>query len=236
MVEARTVEVEVEGAMSGRRRPGGARKMKAFSRVENLTSSNAFDRALRRRDQLVLVEFVSNYSPSSKSMAPYMQTLSKTAEFKRIRFCRVDIEAVPAVAERCNVKALPTYQLYKNGEKLEEMSGALPSKLVTMLKEHNVRDERGGVLKLVGVVLGVVGALAGVLILKHRVEQHEIREEARRTNEETTRLAKEQAEREERQRRRGGKTTTAIAKQEEEEEEEFEEFVSDDVEWEDDDE
>ena len=69
-------------------------------------------------------------------MAPYMQTLARTAEFKRIRFVRVDIEAVPAVAEKCNVKALPTYQLYKNGEKLEEMSGALPSKLVAMLKEH----------------------------------------------------------------------------------------------------
>jgi hypothetical protein len=45
--------------MSTRRRAGGARKMKAFSRVETLATATAFDRALRRKDQLVLVEFVS---------------------------------------------------------------------------------------------------------------------------------------------------------------------------------
>ena len=45
--------------MSMRRRPGGARKMKAFSRVETIATAAAFDRAMKKRDQLVLVEFVS---------------------------------------------------------------------------------------------------------------------------------------------------------------------------------
>ena len=47
------------GTMSMRRRPGGARKMKAFSRVETIATAAAFDRAMKKRDQLVLVEFVS---------------------------------------------------------------------------------------------------------------------------------------------------------------------------------
>lgn len=45
--------------MSVRRRAGGARKMKAFSRVENLTSVAAFDKAMKKKDQLLLIEFVS---------------------------------------------------------------------------------------------------------------------------------------------------------------------------------
>ena len=45
--------------MSMRRRPGGARKMKAFSRVETIATAAAFDRAMKKRDQLALVEFVS---------------------------------------------------------------------------------------------------------------------------------------------------------------------------------
>ena len=45
--------------MSMRRRPGGARKMKAFSRVETIATAAAFDRAVKKRDQLLLVEFVS---------------------------------------------------------------------------------------------------------------------------------------------------------------------------------
>ena len=263
--------------------------MKAFSRVETLATAAAFDRALRRKDQLVLVEFVSvrratrgttrgtttttrdaprgrdarattrgredartrgltktggldstrafdeqNYSPSSKSMAPYMQTLARTAEFKRIRFVRVDIEAVPAVAEKCNVKALPTYQLYKNGEKLEEMSGALPSKLVAMLKEHNVKDAAGGLKKALGLIFAIVGGIVGVIKLKHEVEAREARvieEEAARVLAEETRKQKAIEERRRRvaQAERGLPATPAP-----EEEDDEEEWEDDDDEWEDD--
>jgi len=45
--------------MSARRRPRGARKMKAFSRIETMTNEGQFDRALKRKDQLILVEFLS---------------------------------------------------------------------------------------------------------------------------------------------------------------------------------
>lgn len=218
--------------MSGRRRPGGARKMKSFSRVETLSSASAFEKALRRRDQLVLVEFVSNYSPSSKSMAPYMQTLSRSAEFKRVRFVRVDIEVVPAVAERCNVKALPTYQLYRNGEKLEEMSGALPSKLVAMLKEHNVRESSGGVLKVVGVVLAIVGAMVGVFKIKNDIERQEREVAEKKRAEEAARLARENAENDQRRRRRERGSSSVARDVEEEEEDEFEaedeDFVEED--------
>jgi hypothetical protein len=33
--------------------------MKAFSRIETMTNEGQFDRALKRKDQLILVEFVS---------------------------------------------------------------------------------------------------------------------------------------------------------------------------------
>ena len=168
-------------------------------------------------------------------MAPYMQTLARTAEFKRIRFLRVDIEAVPAVAEKCNVKALPTYQLYKNGEKLEEMSGALPSKLVAMLKEHNVKDASGGVKKALGFIFAIVGGIVGVIKLKHEVEAREARaieEEAARELAERTRKEKEIEER----RRRRERGLPAVPAPEEVEEEEDDEEYEDDDEWEDEDE
>lgn len=52
-------EDERRRKMSVRRRAGGARKMKAFSRVENMTSVAAFDKAMKKKDQLLLIEFVS---------------------------------------------------------------------------------------------------------------------------------------------------------------------------------
>jgi len=57
--DARRGEDERGRKMSVRRRAGGARKMKAFSRVENMTSVAAFDKAMKKKDQLLLIEFVS---------------------------------------------------------------------------------------------------------------------------------------------------------------------------------
>lgn len=140
------------------------------------------------------------WSTSSKSMQPYMNTLAKSPEYKKIHFVRVDMEALPAVAQRCNVKALPTYQLYRSGEKLEEMSGAMPAKLVAMLKTHHVKDKKGGPGKLIGLVGAIVVGIFGLLKLKDTIEEWEAEEEERaailEAEEEARRVAEEEASRE----------------------------------------
>lgn len=153
-------------------------------------------------------------------MAPYMQQLSRLGEFKRIRFLRVDIEAVPAVAEKCNVKALPTYQIYKNGEKLEEMSGALPSKLVAMMKEHNFKPKKGGLKKVVGVVLGITFGVVGLFKLKAGVEAAEKAAEERKELEK--RAAEERVRRERDALRQQRARARGITIPQEEEEQQFE--------------
>jgi len=157
-------------------------------------------------------------------MAPYMQTLARTPEFKRIRFLRVDIEAVPDVAEKCNVKALPTYQLYKNGEKLEEMSGALPSKLVAMLKEHNVKPSGGGIFKVLGAVLGIGLTVFGLIKVKADIEAKEKLEIQKKKLLETAELERVRRESEERRKRRAAASRQSLEEEEEEEEEDDEEY------------
>ena len=131
-------------------------------------------------------------------MQPYMAQLAKQAEYKKIHFIKVDMEALPAIAQRCNVKALPTYQLYRNGEKLEEMSGAMPAKLVAMLKTHNVKDAKGSFPgKLIGLVGAIVVSIFGLLKLKDSIEEWEAEEEERaailEAEEEARQIAAEEA-------------------------------------------
>jgi thioredoxin-like negative regulator of GroEL len=107
------------------------------------------------------------------------------------------MEALRSVAEKANVKALPTYQLYRNGEKLEEMSGAMPAKLVAMLKTHHVKDKKSGPGKLIGLVAGLLLGIFGLLKLKDQIEEWEAEEEERaaiaEAEEEARRLAEEEA-------------------------------------------
>ena len=73
---------------------------------------------------------------------------------------KVDVDLVPDVAVACGVKAIPTYQIWKSGEKIDEMSGALPQRLVTMLKTHNVQEKSKFVyLRLAATVAAAIGGV-----------------------------------------------------------------------------
>ena len=167
--------------MAVRRRAGSARKMMAFSRIVTCHTEEEYAKVFRKAGEkdLVLVEFVAGWSTSSKNMAPYLNTLARSPEYKKVHFVRVDMEALRSVAEKANVKALPTYQLYRNGEKLEEMSGAMPAKLVAMLKTHHVKDKKSGPGKLIGLVAGLLLGIFGLLKLKDQIEEWEAEEEER---------------------------------------------------------
>ena len=193
--------------MAVRRRAGSARKMMAFSRIVTCHTEEEYAKVFRKAGEkdLVLVEFVAGWSTSSKNMAPYLNTLARSPEYKKVHFVRVDMEALRSVAEKANVKALPTYQLYRNGEKLEEMSGAMPAKLVAMLKTHHVKDKKAGTGKLIGLVAGLLLGIFGLLKLKDQIEEWEAEEEERaaiaEAEEEARRLAEEEAKERARQAR-----------------------------------
>ena len=187
--------------MAVRRRAGSARKMMAFSRIVNCHTVEEYAKVFKKAGDngLVLVEFVAGWSSSSKSMQPYMTTLAKSAEYKKIHFVRIDMEALPEIAQKCNVKALPTYQLWRGDEKLEEMTGALPAKLVAMLKTHHIKEKKGGVGNLVAFVGTLVLGVFGLLKIKDRIEEWEAEEEERaairEAEEEARMLAEEEANR-----------------------------------------
>jgi thioredoxin-like negative regulator of GroEL len=87
---------------------------------------------------------------------------------------KVDVDLVPDVAIACGVKAIPTYQIWKSGEKIDEMSGALPQRLVTMLKTHNVQEKsKFRYLRLAATVAAAVGGVFALLKYKAEVEAKE---------------------------------------------------------------
>lgn len=47
----------------------------------------------------------------------------------KARFYKVDVDQVPDLAQELGVRAMPTFQLFKNGEKIEEIVGANPQAL-----------------------------------------------------------------------------------------------------------
>lgn len=53
------------------------------------------------------------------------------------RFYKIDVDEVPDVAQELGIRAMPTFVLFKGGEKLTEVVGANPAALEAAVKSHS---------------------------------------------------------------------------------------------------
>jgi thioredoxin 1 len=50
-------------------------------------------------------------------------------EFPSIHFVKIDVDEVPDVAQELGIRAMPTFLIFKDGEKVQEVVGANPQAL-----------------------------------------------------------------------------------------------------------
>ena len=53
-----------------------------------------------------------------------------------VRFYKLDVDEVPDVAQELAIRAMPTFVLFKGGEKLTEVVGANPKALEAAIQKH----------------------------------------------------------------------------------------------------
>ena len=63
-------------------------------------------------------------------IAPKFEAMS--AQYTNAIFVKVDVDAQEKIAGMCGIRAMPTFQFYKNGAKVDEMCGA---------NEKGIRDK-----------------------------------------------------------------------------------------------
>lgn len=52
------------------------------------------------------------------------------------RFYKLDVDEVPDVAQELGIRAMPTFLLFKNGDKVDEVVGANPKALENAIKKN----------------------------------------------------------------------------------------------------
>ncbi|KAJ9103367.1 hypothetical protein QFC19_004466 [Naganishia cerealis] len=67
-------------------------------------------------------------------IAPTFQQLSQ--KFAHVQFLKVDVDKVPQIAGKYNVRAMPTFIVIKGGKVVGEMKGANPAGLSSMVSQH----------------------------------------------------------------------------------------------------
>jgi len=85
--------------------------------------------------KLVVVDFTATWCGPCQQIAPRFEELSKEHN-PDIEFVKVDVDDVNDIAARQNIKAMPTFQFFRNGDKIDELQGANVPHLKEKLEKY----------------------------------------------------------------------------------------------------
>ena len=105
--------------------------------VMELTSEN-FNRE-RTNNDLLLVDFWAEWCGPCKSMHPIFTRMAK--KYKRVRFARVNVDNAQDIASKYGVQSIPTFIMFKNGEIVNTMVGAVGEPGIHMICKKFVDNQ-----------------------------------------------------------------------------------------------
>nr|POF03527.1 thioredoxin [Quercus suber] len=102
--------------------------------VHNLQSKAEFDAARDEKGSLMVLDCFATWCGPCKVIAP--QVVKFSDNYENARFYKIDVDEMPDVAQELSVRAMPTFLLFKDGEKVGEVVGANPVALEQAIKAN----------------------------------------------------------------------------------------------------
>lgn len=100
----------------------------------NIDSDAEFQAAISS-NPVVLVDCFAEWCGPCKAISPILEKHSNAEEYKGVHFIKIDVDEVPETTQKLGVRAMPTFLLFKDGERADELVGANPNGLVALLKK-----------------------------------------------------------------------------------------------------
>ncbi len=88
-------------------------------------SGDQFEKEVLQATQPVMVDFSAVWCGPCKMLDPVVRQLADQWDGK-VKFCKLDVDNDPQLAEEYQVMGVPTLMLFKNGKPVERVSGFQP--------------------------------------------------------------------------------------------------------------
>ena len=103
--------------------------------VKEITENN-FDALVAGSDRPVLVDFWAVWCGPCKAIAPHVNAIAEQYKDKLV-VGKVDIDSQGNLAQKFNIRGVPTLLLIKDGEVVDQIVGQVPkAKIESMLAAH----------------------------------------------------------------------------------------------------
>ncbi len=95
-----------------------------MSKAVELTDQS-FDQEVLNSDQPVLVDFWAEWCGPCRMVGPIVEELAGEYEGK-LKVGKVDVDSNPQVSMKYNIRSIPSLLIFKNGEVVDQIVGAVP--------------------------------------------------------------------------------------------------------------
>lgn len=106
-----------------------------MSNVHHFTDNN-FANEIESYQGLVLVDFWASWCAPCRSIAPHIEALANEYANKA-KFGKINVDEEEQTPQKFGIRALPTLVLFKNGQPVDQVVGAVAKdKIAQMIEKH----------------------------------------------------------------------------------------------------
>ena len=100
--------------------------------VKPVASASEFKKSIATG--VSVVDFYATWCGPCKVIAPRVVEFSK--QYPNATYLKVDVDELSDLAQEYGIRAMPTFMIFKDGEKVDELIGANPVKLEEKIKQY----------------------------------------------------------------------------------------------------
>jgi thioredoxin 2 len=104
---------------------GKCRNVLEFARTPRDVTASNFDREVLRWPGATLVMFWAPWCGHCRTIMPVIDDMAP-GRAGRLKICKVNVDNESAPSDRFQIRATPTFFLYKNVNKISDIAGAVP--------------------------------------------------------------------------------------------------------------